>query len=108
MPIGGRTGVLDSAERQIPPAALGYPLTAHITIQVPQRLLDDVAAALAAIPEVLQVVGISGQMDLDPPESLEALKPVRIQRALSSLLVTDWSRSGRRLVCRPEQATSPR
>ena len=57
-------GVLDSLERQIPPTAVGYPLTAYITTQVTQRRLDDVAAALADIPEVLQVEGISGQTDL--------------------------------------------
>jgi DNA-binding Lrp family transcriptional regulator len=57
-------GVLDSFERQVPPAALGYPLTAYITTQVRQRQLDEVAAALASIPEVLQVDGISGQTDL--------------------------------------------
>jgi DNA-binding Lrp family transcriptional regulator len=57
-------GVLDSFERQVPPAALGYPLTAYITTQVIQRRLDEVAAALASIPEVLQVGGISGQTDL--------------------------------------------
>jgi DNA-binding Lrp family transcriptional regulator len=55
-------GVLDSFERQIP--MLGYPLTAFITTQVTQRRLDEVAAALADIPEVLQVHGISGQIDL--------------------------------------------
>ena len=57
-------GVLDSFERQVPPAALGYPLTAYITTQVTQRRLDEVAAELASIPEVLQVDGISGQSDL--------------------------------------------
>jgi DNA-binding Lrp family transcriptional regulator len=57
-------GVLDSFEREVPPAALGYPLTAYITTQVTQRRLDEVAAALASIPEVLQVDGISGQTDL--------------------------------------------
>ena len=57
-------GVLDSFERQIPPAALGYPLTAYITTQVTQRRLDEVAAALASIPEVLRVDGISGDTDL--------------------------------------------
>jgi DNA-binding Lrp family transcriptional regulator len=57
-------GALDSFERQIPPAILGYPLTAYITTQVTQRRLDEVAAALASIPEVLQVDGISGQTDL--------------------------------------------
>jgi DNA-binding Lrp family transcriptional regulator len=57
-------GVLDSFESQVPPAALGYPLTAYITTQVTQRRLDEVAAALASIPEVLRVDGISGQTDL--------------------------------------------
>jgi DNA-binding Lrp family transcriptional regulator len=57
-------GVLNSFERQVPPAVLGYPLTAYITTQVTQRRLDEVAAALAGIPEVLQVDGISGQTDL--------------------------------------------
>jgi DNA-binding Lrp family transcriptional regulator len=57
-------GVLGSFERQVPPAVLGYPLTAYITTQVTQRRLDEVAAALASIPEVLQVDGISGQIDL--------------------------------------------
>ena len=57
-------GVLDSFERQVPPALLGYPLTAYITVQVTQRRLDEVAADLADIPEVLQADGISGQTDL--------------------------------------------
>ena len=56
--------MLDSFERQVPPATLGYPLTAYITTQVTQRRLDEVADALAAIPEVLQVDGISGPADL--------------------------------------------
>jgi DNA-binding Lrp family transcriptional regulator len=59
-----KQGVLDSFERQIPPALIGYPLTAYITTRVTQRRLDEVAAALASIPEVLQVDGISGQTDL--------------------------------------------
>ncbi len=59
-----RQGVLDSLERQIPPAMLGYPLTAFITTRVTQRRLDEVAATLASIPEVLQVHGISGDIDL--------------------------------------------
>jgi DNA-binding Lrp family transcriptional regulator len=51
-------------EHRISPKLLGYPLTAYVTTQVQQRLLDDVAAALAGIPEVVQVQGISGQTDL--------------------------------------------
>ncbi|MDQ0380497.1 Lrp/AsnC family transcriptional regulator [Amycolatopsis thermophila] len=59
-----RSGALESFEHRISPAALGYPLTAFITAQVTQRLLDEVAAALADVPEVLQVQGISGPVDL--------------------------------------------
>jgi DNA-binding Lrp family transcriptional regulator len=57
-------GLLDSFERRIAPRTLGYPLTAYVTTQVTQRRLDEVGAALADIPEVLQVQGISGQTDL--------------------------------------------
>ena len=57
-------GALDSFERRINPAALGYPLTAFVTTQVTQRKLDGVATALRSIPEVLQVHGISGTVDL--------------------------------------------
>jgi DNA-binding Lrp family transcriptional regulator len=59
-----QNGTLDSFERRIRPEALGYPLTALIATQVTQRRLDEVADALAAIPEVLQVHGVSGPTDL--------------------------------------------
>ena len=57
-------GVLASLERRIDPAALGFPLAAFVMVQVTQRLLADVAAALARIPEVLEVLGLSGETDL--------------------------------------------
>ncbi|HEV3359298.1 MAG TPA: Lrp/AsnC family transcriptional regulator [Pseudonocardiaceae bacterium] len=57
-------GALASFERRISPEALGYPLTAFVTAQVTQRDLADVAAALDAIAEVLEVHGISGSFDL--------------------------------------------
>ena len=57
-------GVLGSFERRIDPAALGYPLTAFVTVQVVQRRLAEVAAALDDVPEVVEVLGISGQTDL--------------------------------------------
>jgi DNA-binding Lrp family transcriptional regulator len=57
-------GVLGSFERRIDPAALGYPLTAFVMVQVTQRLLDEVAAALEEIPEVVEVLGLSGDTDL--------------------------------------------
>ncbi|MEV8517889.1 Lrp/AsnC family transcriptional regulator [Dactylosporangium sp. NPDC051484] len=57
-------GILASFERRIEPDALGYPLTAFVNVQVAQRQLDDVGEALATIPEVLEVLGLAGQIDL--------------------------------------------
>ncbi|MFC8228878.1 Lrp/AsnC family transcriptional regulator [Streptomyces sp. NPDC057287] len=59
-----RSGAVKSFERRVDPGSLGYPLTAFVTAQVSQRRLDEVAKALAAIPEVLQVHGLSGDTDL--------------------------------------------
>jgi DNA-binding Lrp family transcriptional regulator len=56
--------VLASFERRILTQALGYQLSAFITATVTQQLLDEVAGSLAAIPEVLEVFGISGAADL--------------------------------------------
>ncbi|AQA06417.1 AsnC family transcriptional regulator [Mycobacterium sp. MS1601] len=58
------SGVLRPFERRISPAALGYPLTAYILTTVTQRKLQRVADALAAVPEVLEVLGVSGTVDL--------------------------------------------
>jgi DNA-binding Lrp family transcriptional regulator len=57
-------GVLRSFEHRIDPAALGYPLTAFITITVRQQQLDEVGEALAQVPEVVEVYGLSGPVDL--------------------------------------------
>ena len=56
--------VLASFERRIEPAAIGYPLSAFITVIVVQQRLDEVAESLSRIPEVIEIVGISGATDL--------------------------------------------
>jgi DNA-binding Lrp family transcriptional regulator len=56
--------VLDSFEHRIKPAALGYPMTAFVMVTVTQRQLDKVGSALACIPEVVEVFGLSGSTDL--------------------------------------------
>lgn len=56
--------VLSSFENRVDPAALGYPLTAFITVRVRQQELDSVGNALAEIPEVIEVFGLSGAIDL--------------------------------------------
>ena len=58
------SGVLASFERRVRPEALGYRLGAYVTVQVVQRGLADVSEALAQIPEVLEVTGLSGVADL--------------------------------------------
>src|SRR4051812_44566720 len=57
-------GVLAGFERRVPPEALRYPPRAHVTVQVVQRSLAEVADGLAHIPEVLEVIGLSGVVDL--------------------------------------------
>lgn len=59
-----RIGALRGHDRRIDPTFLGYPLRAFIFVEVQQRRLADVARALAAIPEVVEVSGISGPTDL--------------------------------------------
>lgn len=58
------SGVLGGFDRLVDPRALGYPLAAFVAIQVDQHRLDDVVAALADIPEVVEVYGMTGQTDL--------------------------------------------
>jgi DNA-binding Lrp family transcriptional regulator len=58
------SGVLASLDRRVRPEALGYPLGAYVTVQVVQRSLREVSDALAHIPEVLEVTGLSGVADL--------------------------------------------
>ncbi len=58
------TEVLTSFERTITPEFLGYPLRAFVLTNVKQRMLTDVATALARVPEVVEVHGLSGVADL--------------------------------------------
>lgn len=80
-------GVLTTFERRIDPAALGYPLTAFVTVQVTQRMLAEVAEALDRVPEVLEVLGISGQTDL--LVQLVARDADDLYRISGQLLATD-------------------
>lgn len=59
-----RVGALQSYERSIDAAALGYPLSAFITVLVTQQLLPELSESLAAIPEVVEVIGLTGATDL--------------------------------------------
>jgi DNA-binding Lrp family transcriptional regulator len=57
-------GALAPFDHRVRPAALGFPLGAYMTVTVVQRSLADVSDALAHIPEVLEVTGLSGVVDL--------------------------------------------
>lgn len=56
--------MLATIDRSVNPRDLGFPLRAFITCVLDQHRLEDVIASLAGVPEVVQVVGISGVADL--------------------------------------------
>ena len=57
-------GALASFERRVDPVSLGYPLAAYVATQVDQHRLDAVVDELAEIPEVTEVYGLAGPIDL--------------------------------------------
>lgn len=57
-------GALRSFERRIDPTVLGHPLHAYVLTKVTQSKLDAVGSALSEIPEVVEVLGLSGITDL--------------------------------------------
>ncbi len=59
-----RSGVFLSFERAMSPKALGLPIEAMISITVHQADLPRITSELAELPEVVQVHGLSGQIDL--------------------------------------------
>ncbi|WP_018135494.1 Lrp/AsnC family transcriptional regulator [Acaricomes phytoseiuli] len=64
MTVLERKGAFKSFGQRIDPVALGYPLTAFISIHVQQQRLQEVTAELSRIPEVLEAYGLAGQADL--------------------------------------------
>lgn len=57
-------GALGPLHQRVRPEALGYRLTAYMSVQVVQRGLAEVSDGLGQIPEVLEVTGLSGATDL--------------------------------------------
>ncbi len=97
-----REGALHSFERRIDPAALGYPVLAVISVQVRQQMLEDVSAALARIPEVVEVLGLSGPVDLlvhvVAPDADDLYRIAGEILATSGIVRTDTALVMRRLV----------
>ena len=60
-----RTGVVAGWRPQLDPAAMGYPVTAFLTLEIRQGAgHDTVARTLATIPEVLEAHTITGAGDM--------------------------------------------
>lgn len=59
-----QSGALQSYERAISTAALGFPIEAFISVVVRQADLPRIAAELHRVPEIVQAHGLSGQVDL--------------------------------------------
>lgn len=60
-----RTGVITGWGPRISPAALGYPVTAFITLEIDQHPgRDEIRTRLARIPEVLECWTVTGSGDL--------------------------------------------
>jgi DNA-binding Lrp family transcriptional regulator len=55
---------LASTDRRVQQRALGYPLTAFVTVRADQHRLASIEHDLAAIPEVVEVHGIAGAEDV--------------------------------------------
>lgn len=58
------SGAILGYERSFSPAAWGFPIQAFVSIGVRQILLQQIIDVLGEIPEVLQVHGLSGRVDL--------------------------------------------
>lgn len=58
------TNVLHPFDRRINPVALGYPLTAFISVHLQQQQLGTIIEKLSDIPEIVQAHGLSGTSDL--------------------------------------------
>lgn len=57
-------GVVTGWGPDIDPTAVGYPVTAFVTLEIAQSGHDEIGARLAAIPEVIEVHTITGGGDL--------------------------------------------
>lgn len=59
-----KAGVFLSYERALSPTALGFPIEAFLNVTVRQAELPRITAELERIPEIVQVHGLSGTVDL--------------------------------------------
>jgi DNA-binding Lrp family transcriptional regulator len=56
--------LLGSPSQRVNPASLGYALTAFLRLSITQSNADATIAALTAIPEIVEILAITGEGDL--------------------------------------------
>jgi DNA-binding Lrp family transcriptional regulator len=59
-----RAGIITGYGPEVDVDAAGYPVQAFVTLEISQGALDEVAAALAALPAVLEAYATTGSSDV--------------------------------------------
>jgi DNA-binding Lrp family transcriptional regulator len=79
-------GVITGHGPEVDAAAMGYPISAFVFVELSQGRLREAAAALEAIPEVLEADAISGPQDLVC--RIAARDTEHVQEIVNQLLAT--------------------
>jgi DNA-binding Lrp family transcriptional regulator len=79
-------GVITGHGPEVEPAALGYPISAFVLIELAQGRLAEAVATMEAIPELLEADAISGPQDLIC--RVVARDPEHLQELVNELLRT--------------------
>jgi DNA-binding Lrp family transcriptional regulator len=79
-------GVITGHGPEVDPAALGYPISAFVLIELAQGRLAEAVATMEAIPELLEADAISGPQDLIC--RVVARDPEHLQELVNELLRT--------------------
>jgi DNA-binding Lrp family transcriptional regulator len=80
-------GVVTGWGADLDAAALGFPVTAFVTLEIAQTGHDEIGARLAAIPEVIEVHTITGGGDL--LARVVARSNADLQRVIDQVVATD-------------------
>jgi DNA-binding Lrp family transcriptional regulator len=80
-------GVVTGWGPDLDAAALGFPVTAFVTLEIAQTGHDEIGARLAAIPEVIEVHTITGGGDL--LARVVARSNADLQRVIDEVVATD-------------------
>ena len=76
--------ILGSPSQRVNPASLGYSLTAFLRLSISQSSADATMTALAEIPEIVEVLAITGEGDLQA--RVVARDPAHLYRLTTGIL----------------------